>query len=75
MFSVHSGRRTGIPLVNDSPNHGILQACSCLRAFLLAVPSAWNAVHLDLHEPASHYSVLNLHVTPLEKTLKVLDLG
>lgn len=75
MYSVHSGRRRGIHLLNDNPNHDILQARSCLRAFLLAVLLELNSILLDLCEPASPYSVFNLRVIPLERTLKALGLG
>ena len=75
MHSVHSGRRKGVHLLNDNPNHDILQARSCLRALLLAVLLELNAVRLYLCEPASPYSVFNLHVIPLERTLKALGLG
>ena len=75
VYSLHSGRRKGIHLLNDNPNHDILQAHSCLRAFWLAVLLELNAVRLDLCEPASPYSVFNLHAIPLERTLKADGLG
>lgn len=75
VYSAHSGKRIGTHLLNDCANHGTLQACFCHRAFLLVLSSAWNAVHLDLQEPVSHDAVLHLHVTPLERSLKILGLG